>query len=112
MRGWTRALTVDFSRNWKRLTWDLHNATGFWILALLMIWALSGIYFVFPSEFRSLVSAVSPVSSPAVRVSSNPALKGSGEVPAIRTLIEKARQQWPEADGVNRMPCRRTTKPH
>ena len=26
---WRRGLTVDFSRPWKRITWDLHSAVGF-----------------------------------------------------------------------------------
>ena len=28
--NWRRSLKVDFTRQWKRVNWDLHSAVGFW----------------------------------------------------------------------------------
>jgi uncharacterized iron-regulated membrane protein len=60
--AWRRNLTVDFSRNWKRINWDLHSTTGFWTSALVVMWAATGAYFAFPAEFRAVVNAVSKLS--------------------------------------------------
>jgi uncharacterized iron-regulated membrane protein len=60
---WTRGLVVDFrSGSWKRINWDLHGVTGFWLFGLLMLWAVTGVEFAFPSQFRAAVNAVSPLT--------------------------------------------------
>jgi uncharacterized iron-regulated membrane protein len=58
---WTRALKVDFRRRWRRVNWDLHNAVGFWTLAIVTLWAVSGVYFAWPSQTFSLVNRLSPI---------------------------------------------------
>lgn len=63
IRNWKRALAVDFRRNWKRVNFDLHSATGFWPLPLICFWAVSGIYFAWPAQFVHLVKSISPVTS-------------------------------------------------
>ncbi len=35
--------------------WQLHSVLGFWSLALLVIWSLTGIYFAFPEPFDALM---------------------------------------------------------
>jgi uncharacterized iron-regulated membrane protein len=40
----------------------LHNAVGFWLIAILIMWAVSGVYFAFRAPFRKAVNAVSPLS--------------------------------------------------
>jgi len=37
LRVWTRALTVDFARTWRRINFDLHRAIGFWTLAIVSL---------------------------------------------------------------------------
>jgi uncharacterized iron-regulated membrane protein len=59
--AWTRGLKVSFRRNWKRINFDLHSAVGFWLLALVFIWALSGAYFVWPKQFEQFVGQFSSV---------------------------------------------------
>lgn len=59
---WTQALRVDVRRGWKRVTWELHGAVGFWLWALLVMWAVTGIYFAFPQPFRNAINAVSPLT--------------------------------------------------
>jgi len=51
VKTWKRALGVDFRRRWQRINFDLHSSIGFWVLAILSVWAVSGIYFVWPEAF-------------------------------------------------------------
>ncbi len=37
--------------HWRRFIWDLHGVLGFWTFALILMWAVSGIYFAFPRAF-------------------------------------------------------------
>jgi uncharacterized iron-regulated membrane protein len=59
VKTWKHALIVDFRRRWKRINFDLHSAIGFWTLGLMSIWAISGIYFVWPEPFVAAVNAIS-----------------------------------------------------
>ena len=59
---WHTGLRVDFRRGWKRVTWELHGAAGFWTVAVLLVWALTGIYFAFPQPFRAAIDALSPLT--------------------------------------------------
>ena len=61
VRAWTRALKVDFRKNWKHINWDLHSAMGFWTCGFTLIWALTGIYFIYPALFTLPVSKISPI---------------------------------------------------
>jgi uncharacterized iron-regulated membrane protein len=49
---------------WKRFNWDLHNAGGFWMLAFVAMWALTGAYFAFPQPFVVLAGTFLPMSPP------------------------------------------------
>jgi uncharacterized iron-regulated membrane protein len=89
LRNWCRSLTVDFSRQWKRINWDLHSAAGFWTLALLLTWAVSGAYFAWPTEFRTLVNWFSPVSA-AQATPPDTSQKGKLPPPALRGLLAEA----------------------
>jgi uncharacterized iron-regulated membrane protein len=37
------------------LIWQLHGAVGFWSFALLFIWAITAVYFAFPTYFEDLI---------------------------------------------------------
>jgi uncharacterized iron-regulated membrane protein len=87
--NWRRALKVDFRRGWRRITFDLHSASGFWALLLISSWAVSGVYFAWPQEILQLVNSWSPVVSarpPSVTAS------GSGGIPEpdLDALIARA----------------------
>jgi uncharacterized iron-regulated membrane protein len=74
MKHWTGALLVDFRRRWRRVNFDLHRAAGFWTLAIVSLWAISGIYFGWPSQVFALVNWLSPVvSARPPRISVDPA---------------------------------------
>jgi len=75
IKSWTRALTVDFRRTWRRVNFDLHRAAGFWTLGIVTFWALSGVYFGFPSQTFALINRWSPI------VSARPPLVGVAPQP-------------------------------
>ena len=69
IRNWQRSLTIDWKRKHYGLNWSLHSAIGFWMLALVLLWGISGIYFSFPGVFNAIVDYLQPLtpSSPPVR---------------------------------------------
>jgi uncharacterized iron-regulated membrane protein len=60
IRNWRRGLTIRWTRNWKRLNWDLHNAMGFWTFAFVFMWAITSVYMVFPDPFLAVVDYLEP----------------------------------------------------
>ena len=48
---WRRSLHVHRHVGWRRFTWELHSMVGFWLFALLAMWAVSAIYLAFPNVF-------------------------------------------------------------
>jgi len=52
---WRRSLVLHRHVSARRFIWDLHNVLGFWLLLLILMWALTGIYFAFPNPFYVLV---------------------------------------------------------
>lgn len=64
VKRWTHALRVDFRRGWRRINFDLHSAGGLYTLAFVVMWSVSGIYFVFPKQVAAVVSVFSPVEMP------------------------------------------------
>ena len=93
--AWRRGFTVDWKRPWKRVTWDLHSAVGVWTVVLIAMWSVTGIYFVFRTEFRSAVNWISPITV-SQTPTSDPAGAGLEPRPTWRALIERARQQVPD----------------
>lgn len=57
---WRRSLMVQRTRNWKRFTWSLHSALGFWMFAFLLMWAGTGVYLGYQQPFMSLVDYLEP----------------------------------------------------
>jgi uncharacterized iron-regulated membrane protein len=94
MATWRRAFTVDFHRSWKRINWELHSAVGIWTAVLVAMWAVTGIYFAWPSQFRHAVNAVSPLTV-ATTPQSDPTGVG-GPRPSWRELIARAQQRVPD----------------
>ena len=52
---WRDSLTVRWDTNLKRLNWSLHSAIGFWTSAIVLMWAVTGAYLVFPKPFNFLI---------------------------------------------------------
>jgi uncharacterized iron-regulated membrane protein len=58
---WRFSLMFNPRANWKRLNWELHSVIGFWTFALVFMWALTGIYLVFPEPFQKAVNHYAPL---------------------------------------------------
>jgi uncharacterized iron-regulated membrane protein len=58
---WRRALTIDWSGNWKRINFDLHSAIGIWMAAFVLLWGFTGSYLVFPVPFEKAVNVILPL---------------------------------------------------
>ena len=52
---WRRSLTIDWKANFRSFNWSLHSALGFWSLAFIFMWGISGIYLSWPAPFNGLV---------------------------------------------------------
>jgi uncharacterized iron-regulated membrane protein len=100
---WRRSLTVRPTRNWRRASWDLHSATGFWTVLLIAMWAVTGIYFAFPSQFRAAVNWVSPLTV-TEQPSSAPPVPGARR-PTWRELVTRAEQEHPGAHVARMVPA-------
>jgi uncharacterized iron-regulated membrane protein len=58
---WRRSLFLRRGVGWKRLIWELHSAVGFWTVAFVAMWAISGLYLAIPQPFQELVDYVGPL---------------------------------------------------
>ena len=58
--SWRRSLTIDLKANWKRLTWSLHGALGFWFFGFVLMWGITGIYLSFPEQVSAVADFLEP----------------------------------------------------
>lgn len=61
VRSWARGLRINLRANWRRVNYDLHSAVGFWTLAIVTWWGISGVYFGFYRQVTAVVGWISPV---------------------------------------------------
>jgi uncharacterized iron-regulated membrane protein len=64
------SLTVDLRAQWRRITWSLHSALGFWFFAFIVMWGISGAYLSFQQAFGAMFDYLEPFdeANPAERV--------------------------------------------
>ncbi len=55
---WLGSMVVRPARKSKPLTWQLHSALGFWAFAMLFVWALTAVYFAFPTPFEWIMNSL------------------------------------------------------
>ena len=90
--SWRRSLLIDWRRHWKRIIWDLHSAVGIWTVLFVMMWAVTGVYFAFPSALRSAVNRISPIT--IVRTPQSSPRDGR-EPLSWRALLDRAQREAP-----------------
>jgi uncharacterized iron-regulated membrane protein len=56
VRIWRRGLAMQPASNWKLFNWELHSVIGFWMLPVVFVFGVVGIYAGIPGPFRTLVS--------------------------------------------------------
>lgn len=94
-RNLHRGFTVDFRRDWRRVIFELHRATGIWTVMLIAVWAITGLYFVFPSGVRSTINWISPVTVRRLPLSRVPSQAGGANLPSWRAAIDRAQGHMP-----------------
>jgi len=52
---WRRSLSLRRGVGWRRFTRDLHSVLGFWVLLLILMWSVTGIYLALPDASYSLI---------------------------------------------------------
>ena len=63
IRKWRRSLTVHRNVGWQRFVWELHGMIGFWSLAFILIFGLSGVYLGDPQPFQDLADRIEPLTA-------------------------------------------------
>jgi uncharacterized iron-regulated membrane protein len=63
IKTWRRSLTVQRGLGWKRIAWHLHSMIGFWSLAFMLVFGLSGVYLAFPDAFQNLADRLEPLTT-------------------------------------------------
>ncbi len=62
IKTWRRSLTLQRGVGWKRTIWHLHSMIGFWSLAFVLIFALSGIYLSIPETIQGFADRIEPMT--------------------------------------------------
>ena len=82
--GWKRhkrGLGVRWRASWKALAWDLHHASGFYSLPIVLVIALTGAYYAWPQEINKAVYRLTrSQQSPPPRL---PAQTRDGSAPLV-----------------------------
>ena len=91
-KGWWRGFVVNFQRDSRRILWELHRAVGIWSVLFIAMSAATGLAFVFPAGFRSVVNRLSPITVARSPQSGEPS---AVTPPSWRQMIERARLQAP-----------------
>lgn len=79
-------------RHWRFVIRDVHGGLGIWTVTFLVMWAITGAAFAFPSTFRSLIGSVSPLT--VTRPPSSTSAAGR-EALSWNDLIARARHHLP-----------------
>ena len=90
IKAWKRGFVVNFSKGWKRINYDSHSVIGFWTLAIVSFWAISGLYFAWPQHFTAVITRFSPLSDPAKRFAVKQAKKETRRADLSAILAEAA----------------------
>ena len=61
---WKRSLGVKMKVGWRRFTWDLHSAIGFWLFFFMLMWGISGWYLGMPEPLTNFVERISDPDGP------------------------------------------------
>jgi len=59
--NWRRSLLLAWRGDWKRFNWELHSVVGFWLLAIVLMFGLTGAYLTFTMPFERAINAIAPL---------------------------------------------------
>jgi uncharacterized iron-regulated membrane protein len=60
IKMWRRSLTLHRGVGWKRWTWHLHSMIGFWAIAFVLVFGLSGVYLSIPDPIQAFADRIEP----------------------------------------------------
>lgn len=60
IKSWKHSLIAHRSVGWRRFVWELHSMLGFWTLAIVILFGLSGMNLCFPQAFQSFLDWLQP----------------------------------------------------
>jgi uncharacterized iron-regulated membrane protein len=60
IQTWRRSLSVRRNVGWRRFMWDLHSMIGFWTLAIIVLFGLSGAYLGNPQPVQDFADKLQP----------------------------------------------------
>ena len=66
--SWKRALWINPKLSFKRITRDSHSVVGFFAVALLTLWSVTGMYFAWPKATVRALNLVSHATAPRIRL--------------------------------------------
>lgn len=94
---WRRALSFKRSASSQRLTFDLHNVSGIYLLPVLLVVLFSGVYFNLPEQFYWVVRQFSPntVEYYGYSIKSNPPAPDAQPIGLVRAF-DIVRTRFPE----------------
>lgn len=90
---WKRSLWVNPKSGWKRINWDLHSAVGFWSFGLVFMWAVTGIFVVWPVPFERVINRFSPLIQYAIPEDAPDEPKAMLAAPSLAAQIAPPVQQ-------------------
>ena len=93
VRLWARGLRVNTSASWRRINYDLHSAIGFWTLAIVLWWAISGVYFGWYRQVSAAVAVLSPLkgmAAPAPTQFASPSVASRASLAAVIAAAQSA----------------------
>jgi uncharacterized iron-regulated membrane protein len=61
LNHWRNSLIIRWKENRKGFNWALHSAMGFWSIAFIFMWGITGIYLSIPESFNAIVDFFEPV---------------------------------------------------
>ena len=67
VRTWRRSLTLPKNVGWQRWIWGLHSMLGFWTFAVILLFAVSGIYLGLPEKFQDVLDRIEPLTDANAR---------------------------------------------
>jgi uncharacterized iron-regulated membrane protein len=88
---WWRGLVVRTSANWRRVNFDLHSAVGFWTLLIALWWAVSGIYFAWPTQFARALGSVVRIEGMRAPVVAEEAVRKDRAL-SLQAMVDLARR--------------------
>ena len=67
IKTWRRSLTIRRNVNWQSFIWNLHSTIGFWSVASILMFGISGAYLGNPERFQDLADRIQPITTANAR---------------------------------------------